>query len=234
MKYTLTIALWLVYSGVLAQTDTSLSPKMAVFKDYCIRVANAAGECNTDILIDCIDNWTPEERDINGNIINPEKFIYHKETINYIPFGNLELVDTLQEVSPQGHFAFLPAEVDSWIANKCEAVAIADAHILRAEVNHCEYTIRALKQGGKAIYSSRGAGKMEMFVVAEHNAKIRFTIHAEEINFKKEVIKEIDLTFPSEGQAAQLSWLMAHNGTVVFSIENLTDRDISYIIVKKL
>lgn len=212
----------------------NLSPKMAAFKEYCLNVANASASCNISELEKCIENWTPAELDDNGNLITEEKFVYKNEQINYVMFGNLQCEDTVQEVSTGIHFSFLPPAVDSWIANNCEPVLIAEANLLRAEENSMEYSVRTLKPHGKAVYSTRGAETVEMFVVAENGGKIRFSAHSVEKKISGEITNEIRLTDPSDGQSAQLIWTMNRNGDVDFSVENLTDREISFIVVKKM
>lgn len=228
MRNVLLLLLLLCVSEVYAQTNSTLSPKMTAFKEYCVRAANAAAVCNTDELIKCIEGWEPAEG------TKDEKFVYEKELINYVPFGTFLLKDTVQETVLNNHFKFLPVEVDNWIVNKCEPVAIADAHALRKEPTHCEYVVRALKAKGKGVYVTRGAGNVEMFVVAESGGKINFSVHAVETNFKKEIIGETNLSDNGGSQSAQLIWAMNRNGEINFTVENLTDKEISFIVVKKL
>lgn len=219
-----------------AQTNNNLSPKMEAFKQYCENVSKAAANCDVDVLADCISQWEPAQYDATGAVITGEKFVYANEEINYTPFGSLQKNDADQEATLDGHFKFLPADVDTLIANNCEPVAIAEAHQLRAGENHCEYLVSALQAKGKASYSTRGSGRIEMFVMPENGGKVNLSIHSIERNYKKEVTGETTLSdaAPEGKDAAQLVWEMSRNGEIEFTIENTTDAEISFIVVKNL
>lgn len=210
-----------------------LSPKMAAFKDFCVRSADAAAVCNSDELALCIDNWEPGEYDDNGNIIKEEKFEYNKMPIKCIKFGNFDTVDAENEVIVGMHFGFTPSAVDSWITNRCEAVTLADANMLRCDGSDLEYTVRALKANSKATYSTRGSGDIEMFVVAENGGKINFSVHAVERD-RGGNVSETNLADNSGSQTAQLMWTMNRNGKIEFTVENISDKEISFIVVKRL
>ena len=212
--------------------EAELSLEMAAFKDYCIAAANAAAECDVDTLALCIENWEPGEYDANGIEINPEKITYNDVEIYFTEFSDLNCVDTLSENIIGMHFGFTPQSVDNWITNQCEPVMIADAHQLRDGQKNLEYTVRVLKANSKATYSTRGGDDIEMFVVAENGGSVNFSIHAVETS--KNGDKVTDLADNSGSQWAQLSWSMYHSGTIEFTVENTTDREISFIIVKNL
>ena len=214
--------------------ESGLSPKMAAFKDYCTRAANAAASCDADELAACIENWEPAEYDANGNETKAEKFIYNDEEIHYSAFSDMECSDTTNEEIVGMHFGFMPQAVDSWITNRCETVELADANMLRDGQKHLEYAVRALKANSKATYTTRGSGLIEIFVVAEKDGQLTLSAHATEKNYKKEILKETDLADNSGNQTAQLSWNMERNGTIELTIENLSDKSISFIMVKKL
>lgn len=221
--------------GIKAQNEqsSSLSPDMEAFKDYCIRVANAAVTCNTDDLSSCIEKWEPAEYDGDGNLTKAEKLIYNNEELEYTAFSDLVDVDVSNEEILGMHFGFLPEAVDNWITNKCEAVELADANMLRGDAVNFEYTVRALKPQCKATYSTRSAGDIELFVVAENGGKITLAIHSVE---KKngEITNETTLSDLNGGQSAQLAWSMDRNGDIEITVENLTEKEISFIMVKKM
>lgn len=233
MKRTLIIGILLVvWTAAVAQTE--LSPKMAAFKEYCIRATLAAAECKVDVLEDCISNWTPPKYDANGNEIKDEIFVYKNEKIVYNPLGDFNKLDTTQEASLVGHFKFLPAEVDNWIVNKCEPVELAEACLVRPIGGNCEYVVRALKPNGKATYSSRGADKLEIFVVAESGGKVNLSVHVAEEDIFGEIVKETDLKDVVDGgrEYSQLVWKMDYYGTIKITVKNTTDKEISFILVK--
>ena len=210
-----------------------LSPKMAAFKDFCVRGANAAPGCNVDELSALIDNWEPAEKDGNGNIAKEEKFVYNNEEIKYIEFSNIENEDVANEVIVGMHFGFTPYAVDNWITNKCEVVALADANMLRGDENNVEYVVRALKANSKATYSTRGSGDIEMFVVAENGGKVNLSIHAVEKD-RSGNVNETNLSDNAAAQTAQLKWTMNRNGKIEFTVENAGDKEISFIIAKSM
>ena len=232
MKKTLLIVLILsvLPFSIFAQ---DLSPKMAAFKDFCVRTANAAVKCDVDELALCIENWEPAETDGGGKVIKEEKFVYNNEEIKYIEFGSIENEDTANEEILGMHFGFTPYAVDNWITNKCEVVALADANMLRGDESNLEYTVRALKAHSKAVYSTRGSGNIEVFVVAENGGKVNLSIHAVEKD-RSGNVKETDLTDNSGAQTAQLKWSMDRNGKIEFTVENVGDKEISFILVKSM
>lgn len=211
-----------------------LSPKMAAFKDFCIRTANAAAVCDVDDLAACIDNWEAGEYDGNGNEIKPEHFVYNNEEIKISPFSNVNDDDVTDEVIVGMHFGFTPAAVDSWITNKCEAMTLADANMMRGDEIEMEYAVRALKANSKATYSTRGSGALEMFVVAEKGGKVNLAVHAIEKDRSGNVLNETNISDNTAAQLAQLIWTMDRNGKIEFTVENVSDKEISFIIVKKM
>ncbi len=216
--------------GIFAQ---DLSPKMAAFKDFCVRTANAASACNVDELAVCIENWEPGESDVNGAEAKAENFVYNNEQIRYMEFGNINNVDVANEVMVGVHFGFTPAAVDSWITNHCEVVTLADANMLRGDETDFEYTVRAVKANSKVTYSTRGSGDLAMFVVAENGGKVNLSIHAVEKD-RSGNVNETNLSDNSGSQSAQLMWTMERNGTIEFTVENVSDREISFILVKSM
>ena len=222
------------FSTALAQSK--LSPVMVAFKEYCIRATLAAAQCNVNQLADCIANWTPPEYDANGNITKDEKFVYKEQKIDYDPIEDFKLVDTLQEIPLVGHFKFLPAEVDNWIVTQCEPVELDGICMLRGRAAfHCDYQIRALAPKGKAVYSMRGNGTAEFFAVAEAGGKINMSIHTIERNYKREILNEADYEDVSANgrEYAQLVFSMGRTNEIFITIENTTDKPISFILVKK-
>ncbi|MBO7595698.1 MAG: hypothetical protein J6T70_01475 [Bacteroidales bacterium] len=221
--------------SVFAQEGKVLSPLMSAFKDYCIHAANAAGTDDKDELMRCIDGWEQAEFDDNGNVVKPEKFVYDGQPIVYSRFGFLQLRDTVQQVADvSSHFEFVPAKVDSILTNNYEPILLADAAMLRIGKKTCEYAVNALQPHGSVFYETRGTGDMEMFVVAEYGGQINFAIHSVEKDFMGAITNETILSDNGGNQSAQLIWTVSRNGTIYFSIENLTDKEISFIVVKKM
>lgn len=219
-----------------ASAQVELSPVMVAFKEFCIRGTIAAAQCKVDQLQELISGWTPAEYDADGNESEEEKFVYKNQKIDYEVLGDIDYVDTLQEVSTVGHFKFLPAEIDNWIVNQCEPIELDDIGLLRGRWSiNIEYTVRALKPKSKAVYSTHGAGKIELLAVAEWGGKINMSAHTVEQNFKREITQESDYEDIVAGgrEYSQLAFSMSRNGEITITIENTTDQPISFILVKK-
>lgn len=216
---------------IMAQGNNQLSSEMAAFKEYCIRVANAAATCNTDELSACIENWEPGEYDSDGYEINPEILTYNDVEITYSHFSDLETKDAASEVIQGIHFGFTPKAVDKWITNHCEVMEVADANQLRGDAVQLEYTVRTLPAHTRATYITQGGDDVEMFVVAEKDGKIRFSIHAVEQGGDNKVT---DLADNSGAQSAQLAWSMYYNGSIEFTVENVGNKEVSFIVAKKM
>ena len=218
------------------EEDGELSSVMSAFKDYCLRAANAAANRDVDALAACIDNWEPGEYDSEGNTIKAEKLTYNDEEITYINFGKLDCIDCASERVVGMHFGFMPKAVDSWITNQCEPTLVADAYTLRAgeEPIELEYEVRALKPKSKAVYSTVGTGDVEMFVVAEKGGSVKLSIHSIEKPDRNGNVKDTSLTDDSGGQSAQLSWSMYRNGNIEITVENTSNKEISFIMAKNM
>ncbi|MBR4273991.1 MAG: hypothetical protein IKQ30_14280 [Bacteroidales bacterium] len=218
------------------EEDGELSSITSAFMDYCVRAANAAADCDVETLAACIENWEPGEYDSEGNTLKAEVLTYDDEEITYINFGKLDCIDCSSESIVGMHFGFTPQAVDNWITNQCEPTLVADAHALRAgeEAVELEFSVRALKPNSKATYTTDGTGDVEMFVVAEKGGNIKLSIHSIENPDRDGNIKETTLADNSGGQTAQLAWSMYRNGAIEFTIENASDKETSFIVVKKM
>jgi hypothetical protein len=217
------------------EEDGELSSITSAFMDYCVRAANATADCDVETLAACIENWEPGEYDSEGNTLKAEVLTYDDEEITYINFGKLDCIDCSSESIVGMHFGFMPQAVDSWITNQCEPTLVADAHTLRAgeEPIELEYEVRALKPKSKAVYSTVGTGDIEMFVVAEKGGSVKLSIHSIETD-RNGNVKDTSLTDDSGGQSAQLTWSMYRNGTIEITVENTSNKEISFIIAKKM
>ena len=218
------------------EQDGELSSVMSAFRDYCLRAANAAADCDVETLSACIENWEPGKYDSEGNTIKAEKLTYNDEEITYINFGKLECIDTTKESVVGMHFGFMPQAVDNWITNQCEPTEVADAYTLRDgdEAIELEFTVRALKPKSKAVYSTVGTGDVEMFVVAEKGGSVKLSIHSVEKPDRNGNVKDTSLADEVGGQASQLTWSMYRNGTIEITVENTSDKEISFILAKNM
>lgn len=234
MKKTLFTTMILIGWLASSTAQVEMAPCMVAFKEYCIRVSLGAAACDVDQLTECIKGWNPPKKARKDS--TEVKLVYKNQKIIFNTFGYFNTIDTTDEVSTNGHFMFLPAAVDTFIATQCEVLDLAEESLVRGPTVNCEYVVRALKPHGKATYYTRGTRQMEMFVVTETKGggKIKFYVHATEKNFKGDILNEIDLEDAPDGgrEYAQLVWNMNRNGDVFFTVENTSDNAISFIVVR--
>ena len=220
------LTIWIFPIGGIAQN--ALSSKMSMLLEYCLRVRTGVENADADELIDCISQWQPGG--FVDNVLKKEKFIYKDTLMNFVPFGQVEDVDISQEIPLGTHLKFTPAQIDTLIANDLEPVDLADAHVLRTGTYSTEipteYLVRAVKEKGKATYSvPAAAGKAEIFVVSENGGAVNLYVNTGGDN----VIEDA-----GGKPSAQLSWQMENKGTIKFTVENTSDKPISFIVVKKM
>ena len=204
---------------VMAQDSVSLSPKMELFKEYCLRVSKAAANCDVDELIDCISQWEPN---VNGK----EQFKYKNKLLNCTPMS-VSNVDNSGEASIYGHNQFMPEYVDSLIVNKCMPMEIIEPPLLRANnLFECTYLVRAIKPKSKVSYILYDcADDIELFFVSENGGLLNLYVKDDE-NSKT----YSDIT-PDGKPCVQLKWNMYYSGDIEVTIENVTDNEVSFILV---
>ena len=215
------VFLMLLPSGVTAQYSVALSPKMELFKEYCLRVSKAAATCDVDELIDCISQW---ETDTKGK----EQFKYRNTLLNCVPMSISE-IDKSGDTTIYGHNQFMPEYVDSIIVNKCMPIAIVEPPLLRATNNKfdCSYLIRAIKPHGRVSYMVYDcADDVELFAVAENGGMINLYVKDEENSKTYNDCALKGKTF------TQLKWNMYYSGDIEITIENASDNEASFILVK--
>lgn len=212
----------ILFSGIVsAQDSIRLSHKMELFKEYCIRVSNAAAQCDVDELIDCISQWEPASKPMDEY----ERFRYRNILLKC---KTLEMMDNdiTGDTSVLGHNLFMPQYVDSLIVNKCEPMEIMPPELLRG-VGDLLYAIRAVKKRSKVSYTVYDCGgNVEIFVVAEKGGMINLYVTDEETSHTYS-----DVT-PTGRSYAQLKWNMPLSGDITVTIENVSDIPISFIIVR--
>ena len=204
---------------VMAQDSVSLSPKMELFKEYCLRVSKAAANCDVDELIDCISQWEP---DVKGK----EQFKYRNTLLNCTPMA-YDTIDKSGETSIYGHNQFMPEYVDSLIVNKCMPMEIVAPPLLRSRnVFECAYLVQTIKPHGKVSYLVFDcADDIELFVVSENGGMLNLYVKDEENSHT------YSDTSPDGKPCVQLKWNMYYSGDIEVTIENLSENAISFIMV---
>lgn len=203
-----------------AQT-APLSAKMELFKDYCLRIRDGVASKNLDELADCLKEYNADEYNSSGGL-----FVYKGEKISLTAFDRFSLVESLSpgDIPLGQHLQFEPSYVDTLVAMDLQPVELEEASLLRSDFD-CRYAQRAIAAHSKCTYRSKGSGPKELFVVAEAGGMINLTVSDVKNN---QVLKDVS----SEGKpSAQVCWEMKNFGEYTIEVENLSDKDISVIIV---
>ncbi|WP_251967460.1 hypothetical protein NEE14_014980 [Parabacteroides sp. AD58] len=203
-----------------AQT-APLSAKMELFKDYCLRIRYGVASKNLDELVDCLKEYNAEEYNSSGGL-----FVYKGEKIGLTAFDRFSLLKDLSpgDIPLGQHLQFEPSYVDTLVSMDLQPVELEEASLLRSEFD-CRYTQRAIAAHSKCTYCTKGSGPKELFVVAEADGMINLTVNDVRNN---QVLKDVS----SGGKpSAQVCWEMKNFGEYTIEVVNLSDKDISVIIV---
>ena len=203
-----------------AQTST-LSPKMALFKEYCLKVRNGVEQQDITALEDCLKEFNQQEyQQTAGN------FTYKGQTIALAPYDRFNVVDSASASRPLGsHLRFDPAYVDTLLATDLQPIELDTPPLLRSDSYDCKYTHQVIAAKSKCMYNSKGSGAKELFVVAENGGAVNLTVR----NKKNNV--EVKDESPQGKPAAEVTWNMPRFSQYDIEIENKSDKDISVIIV---
>ena len=132
---------------------------------------------------------------------------------------------TNNEVGLNKHLLYRPEFIDSLIVYD---ISFANNYIekpllLRASYD-CKLVHRALAPHSKGTYSSKGSGKRELLVVAENGGTVNLYV-----NDEKNGIHVSD-TSPQGKAAAWVCWEMDSFGIYTITVENTSDKEISFVI----
>ena len=197
-----------------SQTAT-LSKKMATYRNFCLKVREGVELKNVQTLKECIAEWTG---DINT-------IIYQNDTVRITDFDRFSVTDGSNEVGLNKHLLYRPEFIDSLIVYD---IGFANNYIekpllLRASYD-CKLVHRALAPHSKGTYSSKGSGKRELLVVAENGGIVNLYV-----NDEKNGIHVSD-TSPQGKAAAWVCWEMDSFGIYTITVENTSDKEISFVI----
>ena len=214
------IALLCSATGTRAQQGT-LSPKMALFKEYCMNVRNGMEGKDTDVLQNCLKGFSRQEYLQTGG-----DFTYKGQTIALAPYDNFTASDSASYGKPLGnHLRFDPFYVDTLLASGLQPVEVETPALLRSDNYDCKYIHRVITAKGKCKYKSKGSGNKELFVVAENGGAVNLTVR----DPKNKV--EVKDKSPKGKPSAQAIWKMPRFSQYDVEIENKSNKDISVIIV---
>ena len=153
-----------------AQT-TKLSPKMELFKEYCLKVREGIGSQDIATLEDCLKEFNQKAYNATGG-----NFVYNGQTIALTKYDRFYKVDTLASVPMGNHLKFDPAYVDTLLATDLQPVALEEPTLLRSDGYDCMYIHQAIAAKGKCVYQAKGSGAKELFVVAENGGTINLVV----------------------------------------------------------
>lgn len=213
------IALCACPACMRAQT-TRLSPKMELFKEYCLKVREGVGSQDIAALEDCLKEFNQKTYQATGG-----NFVYNGQTIALMKYDRFYDVDTQASVPMDGHLKFDPAYVDTLLATDLQPIALEGPTLLRSDGYDCKYIHRAIAAGGKCVYKSKGSGPKELFVVAENGGTVNLTVKDPK---NKVEVKDVS---PSGKPSAEVVWSMPRFSDYSIEVENTSDQDISVIIV---
>ena len=202
-----------------AQT-TKLSPKMELFKEYCLKVREGIGSQDIATLEDCLKEFNQKTYNATGG-----NFVYNGQTIALTKYDRFYKVDTLASVPMGNHLKFDPAYVDTLLATDLQPVALEEPTLLRSDGYDCMYIHQAIAAKGKCVYQAKGSGAKELFVVAENGGTINLVVK----NPKNKV--EVKDASSAGKPLAEVTWSMPRFSDYSIEVENTSDKDISVIIV---
>ena len=147
------------------------------------------------------------------------------DTVRITDFDRFSVTDGSNEVGLNKHLLYRPEFIDSLIVYD---ISFANNYIekpllLRASYD-CKLVHRALAPHSKGTYSSKGSGKRELLVVAENGGTVNLYV-----NDEKNGIHVSD-TSPQGKAAAWVCWEMDSFGIYTITVENTSDKEISFVI----
>lgn len=139
---------------------------------------------------------------------------------------SLGCADTLNQCSMQGHMYYDADYAEFFKENMGLGVYSEAAESLRGKPSNCQIAHRAIKANSKVQYTVRMAGSCQMFVLAEIGGSIKA-----KVNFDND--KEFVGVSYDNGALSYLKWEMNAfpPKEVTITIENVCDKEISYVIV---
>ena len=204
--------------------DSGLSPKMELFKEYCIRIRNGIETRNADELLDCISEYEP------GKYADG-LFSYKGTEIRLASFERMTKISgSTNDTVLDRHYSFEPKDIDRILVAEFMPINLYEAPLLRVTPHDCQFTQRIIAPDETAKYSSRGSGPKEMFIVAESGGFINLTVKTVKAgdNAAETVVAD---TATGGKLCVEAVWNMERFGEYIIEIENCTDREINVIIV---
>lgn len=151
------------------------------------------------------------------------------EMISEIPFSELELnsVDTKNAVPMRGHLQYNVPYLDDLLLNNLDMglIDVEDAYKMRATGTTLKCTHRAVAAGGSVTYSMTAQGEQRLLVVPECGGRIN--IYVDDKGSGRKLSDKAD----GGKDCCSLNWTIERAGELLITVENKSQRDLSFIIV---
>lgn len=218
-KLVLSIIVATALAGVTALAqgsgDEGLPKGMQAFREYCLSVRNGIESADFEALDDCIAGYDPAVYRQAG------KFTYNSTTIELATLEEYKLKEGSQSVDLKGHNRFDPPYVDDYNATHGHPVDIGEPTLVRGF--GCYFTQIAIAAKGKCTLVTEGAYDMALFAVAEAGGLLSLVV--------RDLANNQQFSDLGGKPCVQAVWDMEEYGNIEIELENVTDRDISVIVV---
>lgn len=151
------------------------------------------------------------------------------EMISEIPFSELTLssVDTKNAVPMRGHLQYNVEYLDELLLKNLDMglIEVEDAYKMRATSAPLRCTHRAVAAGGSVTYSMMAQGEQQLMVVPECGGKVN--LYVDDKGSGRKLADKAD----GGKDCCMLNWTIERAGELVITVENKSDKDLSFIIV---
>lgn len=151
------------------------------------------------------------------------------EMLSEIPLSNLCLtsVDTKNTVPLEGHLLYKVDYLDSLLIKNLDMglIKIEDASFMRKTSSLIKSAHRAVAAGKSITYSFFSQGEQHLLVVPECGGKIN--LYVDDKNNGRQLADKAD----NGKDCCRLDWTVERAGELLITIENKSNKDLSFIIV---
>lgn len=204
----------LSFMSILGKAQTmpvdELNKNMQRFYKGCIVLREGIEQKNAITLDKAIEL-------LDADPLNPERIELYSL--------HLECKDTLNECPMKGHMFYNAEYAEFYKENMGLGTFREKAESLRGIPSNCQIAHRAIKAHGRISYNTKMAGFCQVIVIAEVGGTVKATVQI------PDGTEYFGLPF-EEGSVSYIKWDMAMfpPQQVVLTIENTSNKDISFVI----
>ena len=151
------------------------------------------------------------------------------EMISEIPFSELVLssVETKNAVPMSGHLQYNVEYLDELLLKNLDMglIKVEDAYKMRTIGAPLKCTHRAVAAGGSVTYSMMAQGEQSLLVVPECGGKIN--LYVDDKGSGRKLADKAD----GGKDCCSLNWTIERAGELLITVENKSNKDLSFIIV---